>query len=114
MDCFSAPDLLTVAQAQQLLVDAMSPVTDIERISITDADKRIIAQDVVSPINVPQHDNSAMDGYALCDAGLHSSATSELLTEFTLVGESFAGRPFVGELIHGQCIRIMTGAVISP
>ncbi len=55
MDCFSAPDLLTVAQAQQLLVDAMSPVTDIERISITDADKRIIAQDVVSPINVPQH-----------------------------------------------------------
>lgn len=112
MDCFSAPDLLTVAQAQQLLVDAMSPLTDIESIRISDADKRIVAQDVVSPINVPQHDNSAMDGYALCDAGLRSSTSCELLTEFTLVGDSFAGRPFVGELIHGQCIRIMTGAVI--
>lgn len=112
MDCFSTPNLLTVSQAQQLLVDAMSPVTESESISIADADKRIVAQDVVSPINVPQYDNSAMDGYALSDAGLRSPISSELLTQFTLVGESFAGRPFEGVLAHGECIRIMTGAVI--
>jgi molybdopterin molybdotransferase len=112
MDCFSTPNLLTVSQAQQLLVDAMSPVTESESISIADADKRIVAQDVVSPINVPQYDNSAMDGYALSDAGLRSPISSELLTQFTLVGESFAGRPFDGVLAHGECIRIMTGAVI--
>ncbi|MDG1121301.1 MAG: molybdopterin molybdotransferase MoeA [Glaciecola sp.] len=112
MDCFSTPNLLTVTQALQLLVDAMSPVKEIESISIADADKRIVAQDVVSPINVPQYDNSAMDGYALCDRGLSNCAQSQLLTQFKLVGESFAGRPFVGELAHGECIRIMTGAMI--
>jgi molybdopterin molybdotransferase len=65
-----------------------------------------LAQDVKSTLNVPPHDNSGMDGYALRAEDL---ADTDALT---LVGESFAGHPFDGEITVGQCARIMTGATI--
>ena len=114
MDCFSPPNLLNVDEARQLLIDAMLPITEWETIAISEADKRVLAKPIVSPIDVPPHDNSAMDGYALCDIALHEqSASINSHTEsFMEVGAAFAGKPFAGKLSQGHCIKIMTGAVI--
>ena len=68
---------------------------------------RVLAQDIVPPINVPAHDNSAMDGYAVRFSDL---ATSD--TRLKEIGTALAGKPFEGEVGAGECVRIMTGAVM--
>ena len=109
-DCCSAPGLMPFEQAKEKLLSSVPVVTETELVKIEDADNRVLATDVTSPLNVPAHNNSAMDGYALRDDSLNSNA--ENLTEFTLIGSAFAGEPFTGELNNGECIRIMTGAVV--
>ena len=109
-DCCSAPGLMPFEQAKKTLLDSVPKVTDTERVNIENADQRVLSADVTSPLNVPAHNNSAMDGYALRDDTLSTDHSN--LTEFTLIGSAFAGSPFAGELEHGQCIRIMTGAVV--
>ncbi|RAV24058.1 molybdopterin molybdotransferase, partial [Staphylococcus warneri] len=66
----------------------------------------ILSEDITSPLNVPPFDNSAMDGYGLRYADL------EAQTPLPVAGKSFAGIPFEGELPAGQCVRIMTGAMV--
>jgi molybdopterin molybdotransferase len=68
----------------------------------------VLAEDVISTLNVPGHDNSAMDGYALRFADL----AAEGETTLSLAGTTFAGRAFEGPRNAGQCVRIMTGGVI--
>jgi molybdopterin molybdotransferase len=67
-----------------------------------------VAQDVVSPISVPPHDNSAMDGYALRSADLLNDRPCPL----TVVGTAFAGAAWQGTVGAGECVRIMTGAIM--
>lgn len=110
VDCCSAPGLMPFEQAKNKLLQSVAKVTETECISIEHADKRILCQDITSPIAVPGHNNSAMDGYAIRDDAL--DGRSDHLTSFSLVGASFAGKPFDGQLENGQCIRIMTGAVV--
>jgi molybdopterin molybdotransferase len=69
---------------------------------------RVLAADVISPIDVPAHDNSAMDGYAVRFADL--APTGE--TRLRIAGSAFAGRPYDKEVGPGECVRIMTGAVL--
>jgi molybdopterin molybdotransferase len=69
---------------------------------------RVLAQDVMSPISVPSHDNSAMDGYALRSADLQAGQ----LTRLAIVDTIFAGRPSAVAVQAGQCARIMTGGVM--
>jgi molybdopterin molybdotransferase len=69
---------------------------------------RVLARDIVSPINVPAHDNSAMDGFALRGSDLLVDAPTAL----DVVGTGFAGQAVGGEVLAGQCVRIMTGAVM--
>lgn len=76
-----------------------------ERLPLTAAVGRVLAEDVISAVNVPADNVSAMDGYALTQA----ASAGEVLT---MAGESSAGRPFSGSLNHGEAIRIMTGAVV--
>lgn len=109
-DCCSMPGLMPFEQAKQNLLSSVKKVTDREVIDIVEADLRYLATDIVSPINVPAHNNSAMDGYALRDDNL--TTDKAVINDFELVGCAMAGSPFVGELKHGQCIRIMTGAVV--
>jgi molybdopterin molybdotransferase len=97
-------------QAKQNLINSVPKVTETELVAIEAADQRTLSVDVISPLNVPAHNNSAMDGYALRDDTLSDEGAN--LTEFTLIGSAFAGAPFSGSLEHGQCIRIMTGAVV--
>jgi len=85
---------------------AISPITGAQLLPIRNALDRILANDVISPINVPAHDNSAMDGYAFCSKDIHSQTT------FTVVGTALAGQPYQHTLEEGQAVRIMTGAML--
>lgn len=109
-DCCSAPGLMPFEQAKNFLLQSVPVVTESESINIEEGDKRVLSNDIHSPLNVPAHNNSAMDGYALRDDTLTHGVGE--LNEFELIGSSFAGTPFQGTLKHGQCIRIMTGAVV--
>lgn len=110
-DCCSAPGLMPMNQAKETLLAGIQPVNEIEHISLSECDFRVCAEDIISPINVPAHNNSAMDGYALC-ANFNQDNEIPEGTRFQLVGIAMAGQPFTGELSAGQCIRIMTGAVV--
>ena len=79
-----------------------------ERVALRGALGRVLARDVRSPLPVPGHANAAMDGYALRGANLPNAGTREL----EVLGAAFAGRPFEGVVGTGQCVRIMTGAVV--
>lgn len=79
-----------------------------ERVALRGALGRVLAREVRSPLPVPGHANAAMDGYALRGADLPNAGTREL----EVLGAAFAGRPFEGVVGTGQCVRIMTGAVV--
>jgi len=102
------PNSMPVEKAREHIRAFLSPVTAVERLNIRAALGRILAEDVISPVNVPQHDNSAMDGYAVRFSDLNADAESKL----KIIGTSFAGKPFQGTAGPGQAVRIMTGAVI--
>ena len=102
------PNSMPVEKAREHIRAFLSPVTTVERLNIRATLGRVLAENVISPVNVPQHDNSAMDGYAVRFADLKTDAETTL----TIVGASFAGKPFQGTLETFQAVRIMTGAVI--
>lgn len=106
MGCCDTPGLMPVSTAITTLLENTTPLTQTEVVSLVDAQNRITAEDICSPLNVPPFANSAMDGYALRLADLAESNTLKL------AGRSFAGAPFEGEWPKGTCIRIMTGAEV--
>lgn len=97
---------LSVDQARDLLLAAIQPVDGWETLSIRDALERVLYRDIVAPFDVPAHDNSAMDGFAVRAADLDSGG------RLTLVGTAYAGGAFSGLVGPGQAVRIMTGAVL--
>ena len=102
------PNSMSVEKAREHIRAFLSPVSAIERLNIRAALGRVLAEDVISPVNVPQHDNSAMDGYAVRFEDLKPDAEATL----KVIGTAFAGNPYDGILGSGQAVRIMTGAVI--
>lgn len=106
VDCCSAPGLMPFEQALETMLAAIKPITDAENITLSQALGRVLSSNITSPINVPGHNNSAMDGYAFAHKSLQNQPS------LTLVGRSMAGQPFEGKCHEGQCIRIMTGAKI--
>ncbi|SIT38201.1 Molybdopterin molybdenumtransferase [Paraburkholderia piptadeniae] len=100
---------LPVSAAQAIVREWATPVTTIERVPLHDALNRVLAQDIVSPIDVPAHDNSAMDGYAFSSASLSGEASEIALR---VAGKALAGHPFAGEITATQCVRVMTGATM--
>ena len=103
------PSLLTVAQVHEQLEKLCLPVDGSETLPIRDALGRVLDEDIISPIDVPPYANSAMDGYALNANDLPTDGDVTL----TMIGKSFAGDPFKGQVNTGECIRIMTGAQIA-
>ncbi len=99
---------LSVAQARAAITAALRPAQPAERVPLMQALGRLLAADVVSPMDVPAHDNSAMDGYAFAGSALRSDGPTTLRA----VGTLHAGAPFVGSVGAGECLRIMTGAVM--
>lgn len=102
------PNSMPVAKAREFIARFLTPVAVIERLHIRAALGRVLAEDVVSPLDVPSHDNSAMDGYAVRFKDLKAEGEVAL----RIAGTAFAGVPFAGELAPGSCVRIMTGAVV--
>lgn len=102
------PQALPAASVGEFLAQLVSPVTGTENVATTDLLGRVLAQDVVSPISVPPHDNSAMDGFAFDGSQLAPDAPLEL----EVVGTAFAGKAWQGRVGPGQCVKIMTGAVM--
>jgi molybdopterin molybdotransferase len=100
---------LSVDAARTLIHAALHPVGGQQTLALTLALGRILAEDVISPIDVPAHDNSAMDGYALRGQDLQVDGVTWLTA---LPQTVFAGAPFESVLAAGQCVRIMTGAVM--
>ncbi|MFZ6871071.1 gephyrin-like molybdotransferase Glp [Undibacterium sp. Di27W] len=103
-----ASEALTVQQAQEIIRQYIQPVCGMEKLTLRQALGRVLAADIISPINVPAHDNSAMDGYALHGEDL--SGLQEL--SLKVVGTALAGMAFTGTIEAHQCVRIMTGAVL--
>jgi molybdopterin molybdotransferase len=110
VSCLSGydPNALPVAQAQQIIREFVTPVNAVEKVALRAALDRVLAADIISPINVPANDNSAMDGYALRSADLDAHAPVTL----RVVGTAYAGRAYDGAVGSGECLRIMTGAVM--
>ncbi|MCW9013194.1 MAG: molybdopterin molybdotransferase MoeA [Gammaproteobacteria bacterium] len=102
------PNSLSFEQAQQRIQQSVSSITARRTVTIREAAGCVLADDVLSPINVPPFINSAMDGYAVNSNDLPESGESSL----TVIGKSFAGRPYDGAIKTGECVRIMTGAVV--
>lgn len=102
------PDLLPATEAIRRIQAHVPVIEDIETLPLTDALARVLACDVTSPLDVPGHTNSAVDGFALHGKDLPDAGECTL----QVVGRSFAGNPFAGSVGRGECVRIMTGAVM--
>jgi molybdopterin molybdotransferase len=100
--------LLTVAEAQARILEGVTPVTETETLPVREALGRVLAQEVVSPIDVPSHTNSAMDGYAVRAADLPETG----VRDFPVPGTSWAGRPWLEPIEPGQSVQIMTGGMM--
>jgi molybdopterin molybdotransferase len=98
------PNAMSVVQARQFIQQFLSPVVATETASVRNSLGRVLAADIVSPSNVPNHNNSAMDGFAFKFSG-H-------LKTLKVIGTAFAGKAFEGAVNPGECVKIMTGAVI--
>lgn len=103
------PQALSVDKAQEFIYHLVQdkPAISTEELPLMQALGRTVAQDIISPINVPAHDNSAMDGFAFDGKQLGSAALT-----LRVVGTALAGKVWQGSVQSGECIKIMTGAVM--
>ena len=101
------PDALEIGLAQDIIRAYVTPVEGTEMQTLKAALGRVLAADIISPINVPAHDNSAMDGYAF-----RASEPGTQAAKLKVVGAVYAGHPYTGTVGAGECVRIMTGAMM--
>jgi molybdopterin molybdotransferase len=100
------PDALRVDKAVEAIRACLVPVAGNERLPVREALGRVLAQEIVPTINVPGHDNSAMDGFAVRFSDLKNE------TQLKQIGTALAGKPFAQAVNAGECVRVMTGAVM--
>jgi molybdopterin molybdotransferase len=102
------PNSMNVDKARHFIREYLNPIQAKESLALRSALGRILAADILSPSNVPNHDNSAMDGYAFNADDIVADTANSL----KIVGTAFAGKAFNGKVSRGECVRIMTGAVM--
>jgi molybdopterin molybdotransferase len=106
-DCFAfSGPLLPVAEMERLIAERIAPVKDTETVPLAGAGARVLAADIVAPVDLPPFDNSAVDGYAVRHADLRAAGETRL----PIAGTVTAGRRAELALDRGQAIRIFTGA----
>ncbi len=111
-DCFAfGGPLITVDRAWALMRERLAPVVGPERVALMQAHGRILAEDITAPFDVPPHDNSAVDGYAVHFDDLAADAETKLKL---VDGRAAAGHPFAGAVPRGRALRVFTGAVMPP
>ena len=103
------PQALPAEDVLRFLAKLVSPVQGFEDVPLFEALGRVLAQDVISPFDVPPHDNSAMDGYAFDGQQL-----GDVPLTLQVIGTAFAGKAWQGKALKGQCVKIMTGAIMPP
>jgi molybdopterin molybdotransferase len=101
------PQALSADMVLAFLNQLVEPVADVESLGVFESLGRVLAQDIISPISVPPHDNSAMDGYAFDGAQLGATTL-----QLKVVGTAMAGKAWPGTVAAGECVRIMTGAIM--
>ena len=101
-------DAIKVDDARRDILKRINVLSDFQKVPIRDSLNRVLFEAIHSPINVPAHDNSAMDGYALNSRDL----PGEEIRSFPVIGTAYAGKPFHGQCGAGECVRVMTGAVM--
>ena len=99
------PSLIPVERALEKIAAAVDPIAHTEVVALREGLDRVLGADIRSPENVPNHTNSAMDGYAVRVADLENETLK-------VIGTSWAGKAFDGTISANQAVRIMTGAVI--
>ncbi|MDJ0778973.1 MAG: molybdopterin molybdotransferase MoeA [Gammaproteobacteria bacterium] len=104
------PSSIPLDEALRRIAERVQPVHACERLPIRECLGRVNNEAVKSPHDIPPHANSAMDGFALA----HASLAADGITELDEIGTAYAGKPFDGEVGSGQCVRIMTGALVPP
>ncbi len=104
------PDALAAETVNAFLAEMVPLPTQTQSLELMHALGRVLAQDVISPIDVPAHDNSAMDGYAFDGSALNATQALQL----RVVGTALAGKAYEGKVTAGQCLKIMTGAIVPP
>jgi molybdopterin molybdotransferase len=110
-DCFAfGGPLLSIDAVERLIAERVTPVSEIETVSLKDARGRVLAADVTAPINLPPFDNSAVDGYAV----RHADVGKDIETKLAIVDRLTAGRAATQALETGNAIRIFTGAPMPP
>jgi molybdopterin molybdotransferase len=102
------PQALPAQDVLKFLSELVTGVSETESVDIFDALGRVVAKDVISPIDVPPHDNSAMDGFAF--NGKHLSLEGPLTLK--VIGTALAGKAWQGQVGPNECLKIMTGAIM--
>ncbi|EGR0621524.1 bifunctional molybdopterin-guanine dinucleotide biosynthesis adaptor protein MobB/molybdopterin molybdotransferase MoeA [Vibrio parahaemolyticus] len=98
-----SPAFLSVVQGQEKILSLVNTVSEIEACKIENAYGRVLAEHIISPVNVPQYTNSAMDGYAIRSDDVDRNS-------YQVVAEVMAGHAYDQPLEVGQAVKIMTGA----
>ncbi len=101
-----------VDDARAAILAALAPIAGRQQVALRSALGRVLADDIIAPFDVPAHDNSAMDGYALRAADLAVDLNAGAETTLTVIGTALAGKPYAGIVGKGEAVRIMTGAVM--
>ena len=104
------PNALAAETVNAFLAEMVPLPTQTQSLELMHALGRVLAHDVISPIDVPAHDNSAMDGYAFDGSALNATQALQL----RVVGTALAGKAYEGKVTAGQCLKIMTGAIVPP
>ena len=97
--------MLSVDEGRSRILDQIKPLDNPQTVELKQARGHIVHTDILSPVNVPQHTNSAMDGYAI-------RGTDIDLNSYTVVGQVLAGHHYPHPLQIGEAVRIMTGAPV--
>ena len=105
MGCCDAGSM-SVQDALNTMLAQITPVSECVTVSLANSQGHILAENVLSPLNMPPFDNSAMDGYAFRFADWRDGIV------MPVAGTALAGQPFSGEIPLGACLRIMTGAQV--
>ncbi|MEI8362077.1 MAG: gephyrin-like molybdotransferase Glp [Betaproteobacteria bacterium] len=102
------PNAMSVLKARQFIKQYLTPVQQTESIALRTSLGRILSADILSPANVPNYDNSAMDGYAFNA----DDVAADTATKLKVIGTVYAGKSFDSALKSGECVRIMTGGMM--
>jgi molybdopterin molybdotransferase len=106
-DCFAfGGPLLAVSDAERLIAERLSPVVEVENVALRTSRGRVLAHGLVAPVSLPPFDNAAVDGYAVCHAGLQAAGE----TRCRVIERVFAGTSGMLKVGGGEAVRIFTGA----